>query len=117
MKTIEETLNDLISQFERIEELEKESNKLQSEHDLELARLYHVIEGTTITHVSQSHKIIKEMQELLIKRRNNKFENALLKSTTSLLRSQIQSLKAKLQSNANKKTAYFIEIKEFAKNN
>lgn len=117
MTAIEQKIQNLVNQFEELEQMERESNKLQSEHDLELARLYHVIEGSTITHVSQSHKLIKELQELLLKRRNNKFDNALLKVATSLLKTNIQSLKTKFEAKKIKKTTYFVEIKEFAKNN
>jgi hypothetical protein len=117
MKTIEDKIQDLVNQFEELEQMEKESNRLQSEHDLELARLYHVIEGSSFTHVSQSHNLMKELQEVLIKRRNNKFDNALLKGATTLLSTNIKSLKTKIEAKKIKKETYFIEIKEFAKNN
>jgi hypothetical protein len=116
MTAIEQKLQDLVNQFEELERMEIESNKLQSEHDLELSRLYHVIEGTTLSHVSQSHNLMKELQELLIKRRSNKFDNALIKGATALLKTNIQSLKEKIETKKTKKTNYFVEIKEFAKN-
>jgi hypothetical protein len=115
MTAIEQKIQNLVNQFEELEQMERESNKLQSEHDLELSRLYHVIEGTTLSHVSQSHNLMKELQELLIKRRNNKFDNALIKGATSLLKPNIQSLKEKIENKKIKKTTYFVEIKEFAK--
>jgi hypothetical protein len=117
MKTIEDRIHDLVNQFDELVELEKDSNKLQSEYDLELSRLYHVIEGSSFTHVSQSHNLMKELQDVLLKRRDNKFDNALLKNATVLLGTNIKALKARIEVRQKKKETYFVEIKEFAKNN
>jgi len=86
-------LNSFIHEFDELIILSDKLTKEQSEYDKALNELYHRIEGTTITHVCQSHKLIKELKQVLDKRRMNKIEAILVRSTCDGLRDNIEKLK------------------------
>jgi hypothetical protein len=108
MNPIADKINNLILQYEELEKLNVLSNKNLSDIDTELSSCYHRIEGTVIKHVSQSHKLIKELKIILEKRRIIKLEGLLLRSTCDLLRDKVGQVKG-----TNKKTlSKHIEVKQ-----
>ena len=76
--------------------------------------IINTVEGIDISHVSQSHKLIKQGKEILEKRRKNKLEMIMLRSTCDTMKSTFQSLKAKLENNMKKNNEIIQEIKDRA---
>lgn len=86
MTKAEELLSNFFNQFKEIEKLNTQKHQELSAVDKEVSNFYHKVEGVVITHVAQSHALIKEMKVILEKRR-------VLKLETITLRSSYDSLK------------------------
>lgn len=108
MEKASDIIDTFIKQYDEIEKLSTQATKDQSNLELELSSCYHRIEGASIIHVSQSHKLIKELQDILNRRRDNKIEAILLRSTCDLMREKITQLKV----NKKNKLAKDIEVKQ-----
>jgi len=93
MNSIENKIDAFLKEFDEIETLNQKASVEQGEIERELSSWYHKVEGTKITHVSQSHKLMKEVQAILEKRRVNKLETILLRSTCDTLREKVKILK------------------------
>lgn len=74
-----QVVQDLISNFQLLKKQNTEKNKELSDIDKELSDFYHRLEGTVISHVSISHRMIKELKVILDKRRDIKFESMVLR--------------------------------------
>lgn len=107
-------LDDFIKQYDEIEKLCNRSMEEQGEIDRELSNWYHVVEGIDIKHISQSHTLIKLGKVILEKRRKNKLETIMLRSTCDSMKSTFQSLKTKLENTKKKNTEVLKEIKNRA---
>jgi predicted transcriptional regulator len=107
-----ETLMNFLSNFENIQNLNKLKNDEQSKIDIELSDCYHKIEGTTITHVSQSHKLIKQLKDILSRRRQIKYETILLRTTCDNLDIIMKSLKQKINDHNKKHREILNKLKE-----
>lgn len=88
-------IDDFIRQFEELDVLLHNTFKEKSEIDKKVSAWYHKVEGTTITHVSQSHNMMKEIKPILQRRREIKIEEIILRSTCDTLRVHINSVKGK----------------------
>jgi hypothetical protein len=92
----------MTSKIKKVEEFLKQFNELEkdlatvikehSDIDKALSVWYHKVEGLKITHVSQSHKLMKEIIPILSKRRDVKIEEIILRSTCDTLRNTIGKL-------------------------
>lgn len=107
-------LDEFIKQYEQIEKMCKASMEEQGEIDRELSNWYHTVEGIDITHISQSHKLIKQGKVILEKRRKNKLEMIMLRSTCDSMKTTFQSLKMKLDNTKKKNAEVIQEIKDRA---
>lgn len=105
---------ELINQFDKIQEHYKDVTKKQSEIDLELSNWYHIVEGAEIKHISESHKLIKLGKDILKRRRENKLELLIIRSTNDTLLTHINGLKARLDKTIDKNGKVNEEIKERA---
>lgn len=107
-------VQDFIKQFDELEkELTKALNE-QSNIDKKISSWYHRVEGSPITHVSQSHKFIKELLPLLARRRELKIETIVLRSTCDSLRGNIAKLKQSHKDQLKKNDEVLQEIKDRA---
>lgn len=111
MNPIASRIEKFIAEYDELEKLNTQSTKDLSNIDLELSSLYHRVEGSKITHVSQSHKLIKELQDILERRRNIKLEGVLLRSTCDLLKDKIGAVKGHYRKTLTKDTELRTEIK------
>jgi hypothetical protein len=93
MSSISDKVGDFIKQYEELEKLNVEAHKNLSEIDLELSNWYHRVEGSVLSHVSKSHKLMKEGKVILEKRRILKLETQIIRSTCDLLKDKIGMLK------------------------
>lgn len=105
---------DFINQFDKIENLYKEVTENQGKIDRELSNWYHVVEGTEIKHISESHNLIKQGKDILKRRRDIKLEVIILRSTHDSMKTQISNLKLNLEKNVKKNSEIVEEIKERA---
>lgn len=105
-------VTDLLAQFKEIERLNIERAKEQSEIDLQLSAFYHKVEGIKLGHVAISHKLMKELQDILRRRRINKYEVILLRTVYDNLRDKMQSVSEKLVIHNKKHNSIMEEIKE-----
>lgn len=104
-----------IKEFDDLEVELKRVNTERSQVDTDISEWYHKVEGTKITHVSQSHKLIKQIQPLLDKRRDLKIEWATLQSVCDSLRVTIAKLKTTHTKQLTKHEDVKQEIKDRAK--
>jgi hypothetical protein len=93
MNPIADKIDEFLKQFDELEKLNADASKEHSDIDKALSSWYHKVEGLDITHVSISHKLIKEVKGLLIRRRDIKLESMLLRSTCDTLREKVKTLK------------------------
>ena len=107
-------VEEFIKQFDELEALNNAVIKEMSEIDKAVSSWYHKVEGLNIKHVSESHRLIKELKPILDRRRDNKLESMVLRSTCDTLRATIVKLKETHKSQFDKNKALRIEIKERA---
>lgn len=91
--SISDKVSDFIKQYEELEKLNTEAHKNLSNIDLELSSWYHRVEGSPLSHVSKSHKLMKEGKDILERRRVLKLETSIIRSTCDLLKDKIGMLK------------------------
>ena len=107
-------VQDFIKQFDEIEKVLVNKLNEQSVIDKQISSWYHRLEGSTITHVSQSHRFIKQLLPLLEKRRVLKIETIVLRSTCDTLRGNIANLKKTHKDQLKKNDEVLQEIKDRA---
>ena len=105
---------DFITQFEKIDQFYEDIKNKQGEIDRELSNWYHVVEGVNIKHISESHNLIKAGKDILKRRRENKLEMIIIRSTHDMMKNQISNLKINLEKSVNKNTEVVEEIKDRA---
>lgn len=115
MNKIALIIENFLLQFDELEKLNEAITKENSEIDKAISSFYHRVEGIEITHVSQSHKLIKELKPLLSRRREIKIETILLRSTCDTLRDKIKTLKITQKTQLIKNDEVLKEIKEKGK--
>lgn len=108
-------VENFIKHFESLENNLTVVTKELSEIDKKISDWYHRVEGTDIKHVSESHRLLKEIKPLLGRRRNVKIESAILRSTCDSLRSNIIKLKESHKTQMTKHNEVLQEIKDRAK--
>jgi len=104
-------LNAFLHEFDELEKLNQEATKEQADLDRQLSNWYHNVEGSTIKHVSESHKMIKDLKVILDKRRAKKIEVILLRSLCDTLRDKVKGVKANNVNLLKKNTEVIKEIK------
>ncbi len=114
MNPVVTKIESFLKQYDELEKLNDEVSKEHSFLDKSLSNFYHRVEGIKITHVSQSHNLIKELKVLLDKRRDKKIEGILLRSTCDTLREKMGSLKKTTKSQIEKDEEVRQEIKDRA---
>ena len=77
-ETIDKKINNVFASLQALETFSDDIFKKQSKIDKSLSECYHKIEGTKITHVSQSHALIKELKQILDDRRDIKKDVTML---------------------------------------
>ena len=107
-----EVLLTFLSHYDPIQALSKAKNDEQSKVDLELSSCYHKIEGANITHVAQSHKLIKELKEVLSRRRQVKYEAMVLRTTCDNLNTIMKTLNQKIVAHNKKHQEILTKLKE-----
>ncbi len=105
---------DFVNQFDKIEAFYKDVTEKQGKIDKELSSWYHVVEGVDIKHISESHNLIKQGKDILKRRRDNKLEMIIIRSTHDMMKTQISNLKMNLEKSVTKNSDVVIEIKERA---
>jgi hypothetical protein len=110
-------VEDFIRHFEALEQLNNNTHKELSDIDKQLANWYHRVEGTSITHISQSHKLMKEIQPILKRRRELKIETLTLRSTCDSLRLTMQKIKDNHKNHLKQNEKVLQEIKDNANGN
>jgi len=108
-------VNELISQYDELEAQYATKREEQGSIDRELSDWYHCVEGIEITHISQSHKMIKRGKDILERRRNIKYETLIMKATLDNLKHSITQIKKNVKIVVDKDTAVRQEIKDRAK--
>ena len=115
MNTALDTITLFLKQFEDLKALHEAKRIEQSNVDLELSNWYHIVEGCTITHVAQSHKLMKMGKEILERRRNIKFEEIALRSTLDRIsNANIVNVRNSIRTHIDKDKKVRLEIKERA---
>lgn len=94
-RTPDEIIKGHLAEFERLRQLKAMVSKTMSNVDTELADVYHLIEGADITHVSQSHHFVKELQRVLKKRRDAKLQYYIVTSFVDNLSKPIDNFRKK----------------------
>jgi tetrahydromethanopterin S-methyltransferase subunit F len=105
---------DFIAQFDKVDQYYEDIKNKQGEIDRELSNWYHVVEGIDIKHISESHNLIKMGKDILKRRRENKLEMIILRSTHDMMNTQIRNLKLNLEKTVNKNSEVVEEIKDRA---
>lgn len=96
MSTSIDVVKTLLTQYEDIKKLYEVKLEERSEIDRSISNFYHYVEAVDITHVSQSHKLIKDLKLLLGKRRDNKLEGLILKTTLDNIKISTSNIKGNL---------------------
>lgn len=96
MNTSIDIVKELLGQYDMVKKLNDTKEEERGEIDRELSNFYHHIEGVDITHVSQSHHLIKELKVILGKRRDNKLERMVLKTTLDNIKLSTANIKGNL---------------------
>jgi hypothetical protein len=108
-----EHLDSLIEQLTKLEGLRDEAYNSMSKIDGELSDWYHRVEGLKITHVSQSHELIKQVKIILEKRRVIKLEANVLRMVCDNLNGL--NIKTKYDSIVDKHEKLIIDLTNNAK--
>ncbi len=77
---IELILGDFFNNFDKLERLSQEKINDLSKVDVELSNFYHKMEGIHLSHNTQAHKYMLELQDILNRRRQLKLDNILIRS-------------------------------------
>ena len=106
-----EKLKDFVKHYEVIEQLAQDAFTAQSELDKELSVWYHKVEGTKPSHVSESHRLINEVKNILDRRRDNKLEVVVYRTTCDSIGKQFKDLKSKLKNQVIQHNKILTELK------
>jgi hypothetical protein len=106
-----EKLKDFVKHYEVIEQLAQDAFQAQSDLDKELSVWYHKVEGTKPSHVSESHRLINEVKNILDKRRANKLDVMVLRTTTDSVGKHIKDLKSKINNQVSQHNKILTELK------
>jgi hypothetical protein len=106
-----EKLRDFVKHYDTIEQIAQNAFLEQSELDTELSKWYHKVEGTKPSHVSESHHLINEVKDILDRRRANKLDVVVFRTTCDSLSKQIKYLKTKLGNQVNQHNKILSELK------
>jgi hypothetical protein len=115
MSTPLDLITNLLNQYKELKALYDTKREEQGEIDRELSDYYHCIEGIDITHVSQSHKMIKRGKDILERRRNIKFETLLIKASLDNMSISIEQIRRSVKIVIDKDKAVRQEIKDRAR--
>ena len=104
-------LKDFVKNYEVIEQLAQDAFQAQSDLDKELSVWYHKVEGTKPNHVSESHRLINEVKDILDKRRVNKLDVIVLSTTIDSVGKHIKDLKTKINNKVVQHNKILTELK------
>ena len=108
-------ISNLINQYKELKDSYTAKREEQGSIDRELSDWYHCVEGIDITHVSQSHKMIKRGKDILERRRNIKFEILLLKGSLDNMTISIEQIRRSVKIVIDKDKEVRQEIKDRAR--
>ena len=106
-----EKLKDFVKHYDTIEKLAQDAFQAQSDLDKELSVWYHKVEGTKPSHVSESHHLINEVKDILDRRRTNKLDVVVFRTTCDSLGKHVKDLKAKLGNQVAQHNKILTELK------
>jgi hypothetical protein len=106
-----EKLRDFVKHYDTIEQIAQNAFQTQSDLDKELSVWYHKVEGTKPSHVSESHRLINEVKDILDKRRANKLEVVVYRTTCDSLGKHVKELKTKLGNQVSQHNKILTELK------
>lgn len=112
---IHKKVSNFLEAFDEIKQLANEKRNASAEAERELSSMYHKIEGIEITHISQSHNLIKELKVVLAKRRDLKVEDSMLRSVVDQLSGSMGNVNKKHKAILLKHSEIVEEIKTRAK--
>jgi multidrug resistance efflux pump len=110
-----EISEEFFNMFNKLKEECKEAQKMVSKIDKELSNIYHKIEGATIKHVSESHKLIKELKEVLDRRRELKYNAMVLRTMVDNLEEKVGQAINKVNQVTDKHNLVVKEIEDLGK--
>ena len=110
-----EIVENFINQYEIILSSYDKAKNEQGEIDREISSFYHKLEGTTLGATYKSHNLLKELKVLLERRRVNKIDVIVLRSTCDTIGKTMETLKTNKKRLLNKNTEILAEIVERAK--
>lgn len=114
-KTFSRKIETLFALFDEIETDKNNAFLEISKHDKELSIMYHHIEGIKLGHIAESHKLLKELQTLLIRRRDAKGNAQILQVVCDNLKTKIDYTKSSFDEAIKKHIKVEEEVKERAK--
>jgi hypothetical protein len=106
-----EKLRDFVKHYDTIEQIAQNAFQTQSDLDKELSVWYHKVEGTKPSHVSESHHLINEVKDILDRRRANKLDVVVFRTTCDSLGKHVKDLKAKLGNQVTQHNKILTELK------
>lgn len=109
---IQKTLLELFGNYKKIEELNDLTSKQMSAMDKELSNFYHRIEGTHLSHNTQGHGLVLQLQDILERRRKLKLEINLVKSFMTIAHSSMKNAIKKSDSVINSHESQLKEISD-----
>lgn len=108
-------VTDIHSKILSVKGLWDETLKKQQDINNQLNQWYHDVEGLEITHISQSHKLMKRGKVILLERRRLKLQAAIYQSTWENFHQLIALTNSKINSSVCKHKNQINEIKSRAK--
>ena len=107
-----ELVKELFDVFSRISAETKVKTAEHSAIDSELSQCYHKIEGMKLDHVAKSHNAIKELQDVLRRRRRIKHEASTLQIMHTNLAPSMQKLSDKLKASKAKQEKLLTDLEK-----
>ncbi len=92
-RPVEEILEQFFSNHEKLERMNKQLHEDLSNVDRELSAYYHKLEGVHLSHNTQAHKYMLELQDILSRRRQLKIDTILIRSFIDNTKSSIDLAK------------------------
>ena len=92
---IQDVLGDFFDNYDKLEKLSECKHTELSNVDIELSNFYHTIEEIHLSHNTQGHNLILELQDILRRRRQLKRETILIRSFIDNTQQAIKTAKSR----------------------
>ena len=92
-KDIKSLIDNIHKTFDQLQELRSQAKNELSQIDKELSNHYHIIEGTNIEYLTDSHLMVMKLKDILYQRREAKINHTLLESFVSALERTMEKTK------------------------